>query len=224
MSARQSVFVHRSTQDPAGTFTGTWNKWREAGHRAVHLRPPFVCTWACPSSATAVRRFSQTEGGEGLAVGVTSRGRSADLAGRRLEGVLTSAMKASGRSSGRIGARGSRGRGQSDGSGAAESRAVELPGDQERRRGRGCRGGGRAVRRRSSKNWAGRRRGQSRKACQRAKTADGERRTIYRWADGFECGLAWPDCSAMTYSGMSAAAPVEIPPLRQLRASNPAGS
>ena len=146
VSARQLVIVHRSTQDPAGTFTGTWNKWREAGHRAVHLRPPFVCTWACPSSATAVRRFSQTEGGEGLAVGVTSRGRSADLAGRRLEGVLTSAMKASGRSSGRIGARGSRGRGQSDGSGAAESRAVELPGDQERRRGRGCHGGGGARR------------------------------------------------------------------------------
>ncbi len=65
---------------------------------------------------------------------------------------------------------------------------------------------------------------QSQKECQRAKTADRERRTMYRSADGFEWGLAWPVCNTMTYSGMRAEAPVEIPPLLQLLASNPAGS
>ena len=89
---------------------------------------------------------------------------------------------------------------------------------------RGVAGGGRAPYAARAAKTGPSRECQRPNACQRAKTAEGERRTMYRRAEGFELGLAWPDCNAITYSGMRAAAPVEIPPLRQLRASNPMGS
>ena len=105
---------------------------------------------------------------------------------------------------------------------AAGSREAELPGEPSEAR--GCRGGGARHTQPEQQKPGPSRECQRPKACQRAKTAEGERRTMYRRAEGFELGLAWPDCNAITYSGMRAAAPVEIPPLRQLRASKPMGS
>ena len=65
---------------------------------------------------------------------------------------------------------------RTDGSAAAESREAELPGAPSEAR--GCRGGARAIRSQSSKNSARAESSQRRKACQSAKTAEGELRTM----------------------------------------------
>jgi hypothetical protein len=163
-------------------------------------------------------RFARAEEMVGTQRGAP--GRSTDRGRSRHKWGLTRAPRASRRSRTLTKLRYVEGSGLAGGPRLGRGR-LSCQGSRARR---GVAGGGRAPYAARAAKTGPSRECQRPKACQSAKTAEGERRTMYRRAEGFELGLAWPDCNAITYSGMRAAAPVEIPPLRQLRASNPMGS
>ena len=66
----------------------------------------------------------------------------------------------------------------------------------------------------------------SSRASQKAKMAEPEATRMYPRVEGLvpECGGAWPVWSAMRYSGRLASAAMDIPLIRQLRASKREGS